>query len=312
MNKNLCIFIWFFVGILIFSLIISHCTCDITEGYCCIPEHNLPTPTTKNCPKDIDPVTDYTKCNGLTKDNCNKTYYKNSPDTDTYTTCKWSEHTTGGGMIPTCIPGGSSEECTFRNCPYFSTIDECNKLPETCKWCGSKDHSRRDRYDPKCISKDINCSLTPWIFIDYIIQQNNKDNVRGPWASAVDQLKSGTSKSAGGTNCSADDVTVVTSGHRGHCNELYVNDDKQFCKLHDPPILPTQCWADPDRPCTEYVCDMKLFGNPTRYVGGKSWMKNEKSPRFCVDNQQGKKNEFITGLSKYNVGGHAVCNPVKI
>jgi hypothetical protein len=50
MNKNICVFIWFFVGILIFSLIRSHCNCDITEGYCCKAEDKpLPTPAPTQC-----------------------------------------------------------------------------------------------------------------------------------------------------------------------------------------------------------------------------------------------------------------------
>jgi len=36
---NVCVIICFLVGVLIFSLIRSHCSCDVTEGYCCETEH---------------------------------------------------------------------------------------------------------------------------------------------------------------------------------------------------------------------------------------------------------------------------------
>ena len=79
MNKNLCIFIWFFVGILIFSLIRSHCNCDITEGYCCEPNPKCGLIESKS----------HEICQQMkTSADCNNYYFKSD---DKYYNCKWTE-----------------------------------------------------------------------------------------------------------------------------------------------------------------------------------------------------------------------------
>jgi hypothetical protein len=76
MNKNICVFICFLVGVLVFMMIRGYCSCDIEEGYCCEsgekPGPAPPTPVQGVCCANVSGNEKY--CSDKTESNCSSDF----------------------------------------------------------------------------------------------------------------------------------------------------------------------------------------------------------------------------------------------
>lgn len=157
MNKNICVFICFLVGVLVFMMIRGYCSCDIEEGYCC-KGPCVPNPCNGGtCIPDIENSTYTCKCKcpegtpseilggtcppgGVKCDTCDSGYNKvgdkcvNCTHTGTFPTGQnnqcGSHITVAGGQSTDPL----SEACKNRCCEAMRS--HCNTTDGACDWPG--------------------------------------------------------------------------------------------------------------------------------------------------------------------------------
>lgn len=228
--NNVCVIICFLVGVLIFSLIRSHCSCDVTEGYCCDPS-----PPEPDCFGPLDKFIghntrwkSYNGWDGNTDHSCDATLQSDDPGEKCYDPCLRYK--------------GTAKECSQYKFSMNGIINDKNTyIYDKYMSCGLPVGSTNG----KCTSNnasDTKCPVPYHVGVcgtlkkcsDGMVQDKAKKNLLCAGANCVTELDSPTCCSLPHTKklnevCNYDtDCATMSSGWTAKCIVAKGNDFKDL------------------------------------------------------------------------------------